>query len=249
MPGMSPSSVERARTLRRWKLWGAICATIAVLVLAVGPLAGAVVNTILVETEVGQAAYLPWAGMLPAALEGVGGIALVNIVWRDLDTGLNRWCWFLVFAMLAAGMAAQGAHAVWYSEAERSLKLPTEWRVFVAFVPPISAMVTLHLVVDTIKTLIDQVRNLLVSQPAPVPKPEPTHVGGQPPAQRPRNAVADARDKRVIAIASSGRGGYRAVVRATGWSRGRAEAALKAARAQLGQPTQQQLGTQEATAA
>src|SRR5215471_15497738 len=113
-------------TLRptRAALIGLLIATGLAMVFALGPLAGSVKITVGVETQVGDASGLPDARMLPAALEGVGAVALVFLLTRRPAGRLRGWCIALIFVSLAAGMAAQGAHAIWYDEEQRRLVLP-----------------------------------------------------------------------------------------------------------------------------
>ena len=75
------------------------------LVAAMGPLVSAVTITVGVETQVGQAAGLPDARMLPAALEGVGAVALIFLLTRRPAGGLRAWCAALILVSLGAGMA------------------------------------------------------------------------------------------------------------------------------------------------
>ena len=103
---------------------------------ALGPLVSAVTITVGVETQVGDAANLPDARMLPAALEGVGAVALIFLLTRRPTGGLRAWCVALILVSLGAGMAAQGAHAVWYDAGHHHLELPWNVRLLVSFVPP-----------------------------------------------------------------------------------------------------------------
>ena len=57
-------------------------------------------------------------------------------------------------------MAAQGAHAVWYDPRHHHLDLPWNVRLLVSFVPPVSGLATLHLVVRMAEDLIATVRLL-----------------------------------------------------------------------------------------
>ena len=52
------------------------------IVAAMGPLVSAITITVGVETQVGDASGLPDARMLPAALEGVGAVALIFLLTR-----------------------------------------------------------------------------------------------------------------------------------------------------------------------
>lgn len=67
-------------------------------------------------------------------------------------------------------MAAQGAHVIWYDERSHHLELPWNVRLLVSFVPPISALATLHLLVKMAEDLIGTIR-LLVAHDAPVVAP------------------------------------------------------------------------------
>ena len=113
---------------------------------ALGPLVSAITITIGVETGVGEASGLPDARMLPAALEGVGAVALVFLLTRRPEGRLRAWSVGLIFVSLAAGMAAQGAHAVWYDQQSHRLVLPWGVKLLVSFVPPVSGLATLHLI-------------------------------------------------------------------------------------------------------
>ena len=135
------------------------------LVAAMGPLVSAVTITVGVETQVGQAAGLPDARMLPAALEGVGAVALIFLLTRRPAGGLRLWCAALILVSLGAGMAAQGAHAVWLDPRTHQLTLPWNVRLLVSFVPPVSGLATLHLVVEMAEDLLATIRLLGASQP------------------------------------------------------------------------------------
>jgi hypothetical protein len=119
-------------------LVGLLIGTGLAMIAALGPLVSAITITIGVETQVGEASGLPDARMLPAALEGVGAVALVFLLTRRPVGRLSAWCVWLIFVSLAAGMAAQGAHAVWYDEQYRRLELPWMVKLLVSFVPPVS---------------------------------------------------------------------------------------------------------------
>jgi hypothetical protein len=62
-------------------------------------------------------------------------------------------------------MAAQGAHAVWYDPRHQHLDLPWNVRLLVSFVPPVSGLATLHLVVRMAEDLIGTVRMLTAPEP------------------------------------------------------------------------------------
>jgi len=92
--------------------------------------------------------------MLPAALEGVGAVALVFLLTRRPVGRLRAWCVWLIFVSLAAGMAAQGAHAVWYDDRHSHLELPWMVKLLVSLVPPVSGLATLHLIVKMAEDVI-----------------------------------------------------------------------------------------------
>ncbi|HEY7201871.1 MAG TPA: hypothetical protein VIC57_16745 [Candidatus Dormibacteraeota bacterium] len=141
-------------------LIGLLIGSAVAIVAAVGPLGSAIWITIGVETQVGDATGLPTAGMLPAALEGLGAVALVYLVARRPAGAMRTWCVVLIAATLLAGMAAQGSHALWFDEATRRLALPWQVKLFVSFVPPLSGAAALHLVVKMAEGLIATVREL-----------------------------------------------------------------------------------------
>jgi hypothetical protein len=143
---------------------GLLSATGIAMILALGPLGSGVKITIGVETQVGVASGLPDPWMLPAALEGVGAVALVFLLGRRPTGRLRAWCVVLMFVSLVAGMAAQGAHAVWYDEVSRHLTLPWNVKLLISFVPPISAMATLHLMVKMVEDVISNVGRLLATR-------------------------------------------------------------------------------------
>jgi hypothetical protein len=145
----------------RAALIGLLVATGIAMVAALGPLGGAVKITIGVETQVGDASGLPDAWMLPAALEGLAAVALVFFLTRRPAGRLRLWCVVLVAVSLVAGMAAQGAHAVWYDEQSRHLTLPWGVKLLVSFVPPVSGLATLHLIVKMAEDVITNVGLLL----------------------------------------------------------------------------------------
>ncbi|HXM55739.1 MAG TPA: hypothetical protein VOB72_10145 [Candidatus Dormibacteraeota bacterium] len=144
----------------RTRLTGLLIGTGLALVAALGPLVSAITITVGVETQVGVAAGLPDARMLPAALEGVGAVALIFLLTRRPDGALRAWCGALILVSLDAGMAAQGAHAVWFDERTQVLHLPWNVRLLVSFVPPVSGLATLHLVVRMAEDLLATVRQL-----------------------------------------------------------------------------------------
>ena len=158
MPATVPSRPTRAALI------GLLTATGIAMVLALGPLGSGVKITIGVETQVGVASGLPDPWMLPAALEGVGAVALVFLLGRRPAGRLRAWCVVLMFVSLVAGMAAQGAHAVWYDEVSRHLTLPWNVKLLISFVPPISAMATLHLMVKMVEDVISNVGRLLATR-------------------------------------------------------------------------------------
>jgi len=147
----------------RAALIGLLVATGIAMIAALGPLGGAVKITIGVETQVGDASGLPDAWMLPAALEGLAAVALVFFLTRRPAGRLRLWCVVLVAVSLVAGMAAQGAHAVWYDEQSRHLTLPWGVKLLVSFVPPVSGLATLHLIVKMAEDVISNVGLLLAA--------------------------------------------------------------------------------------
>jgi len=156
----------------RAALIGLLIATGAAMAGAMGPLVSGVKITIGVETQVGTASGLPDAWMLPATLEGVGAVALVFFLSRRPTGRLRVWCVGLIAASLLAGMAAQGAHAVWYDEVSGHLVLPWQAKLLISFVPPISGMATLHLIVKMVEDVIATASVLLALQ-AEEDAPEP----------------------------------------------------------------------------
>lgn len=146
-------------------LIGLLIGTGLALVAALGPLVSAITITVGVETQVGDAAGLPDARMLPAALEGVGAVALIFLLTRRPGGRLRAWSAALIFVSLGAGMAAQGAHAVWFDERQNHLELPWNVKLWVSFVPPISGLATLHLVVKMAEDLIGTIRLLVTVEP------------------------------------------------------------------------------------
>lgn len=151
----------------RTTLVGLLLGTGLALVAALGPLVSAITITVGVETQVGEASGLPDARMLPAALEGVGAVALIFLVTRRPAGALRVWCVALILVSLGAGMAAQGAHAVWLDTRTHRLALPWNVRLLVSFVPPVSGLATLHLVVMMVEDLIATIRQLTAGQPVP----------------------------------------------------------------------------------
>jgi hypothetical protein len=148
----------------RAALIGLLIATGLAMVFALGPLAGSVKITIGVETQVGNASGLPDAWMLPAALEGVGAVALLFLLGRRPQGRLRLWCVGLIFVSLAAGMAAQGAHAISYDELSQRLTLPWDVKLLVSFVPPVSGLATLHLIVKMVEDVIGNAGLLLATR-------------------------------------------------------------------------------------
>jgi hypothetical protein len=153
----------------RATLLGLLIGTGLATLAALGPLVSAITITVGVETQVGDAANLPDARMLPAALEGVGAVALIFLLTRRPMGGLRAWCAALILVSLGAGMAAQGAHAVWYDARHHHLDLPWNVRLLVSFVPPVSGLATLHLVVRMAEDLIVTARMLAVPSAPDVP--------------------------------------------------------------------------------
>jgi hypothetical protein len=145
-------------------LIGLLIATGAAMAGAMGPLVSGVKITIGVETQVGTASGLPDAWMLPATLEGVGAVALVFFLSRRPTGRLRVWCVGLIAASLLAGMAGQGAHAIWYDEVTGHLVLPWQVKLLISFVPPISGMATLHLIVKMVEDVISTASLLLAMQ-------------------------------------------------------------------------------------
>src|SRR5215472_9670325 len=162
----TPSPTTRA------VLVGLLIATGAAMAGAMGPLVSGVKITIGVETQVGTASGLPDAWMLPATLEGVGAVALVFFLSRRPTGRLRVWCVSLIAASLLAGMAAKGAHAIWYDEVSGHLVLPWQAKLLISFVPPISGMATLHLIVKMVEDVIATAGALLTLQ-AEATDPEP----------------------------------------------------------------------------
>jgi hypothetical protein len=115
--------------------------------------------------------------MLPAALEGVGAVALIFLLTRRPAGGLRAWCTGLILVSLGAGMAAQGAHAIWFDARHHHLDLPWNIRLLVSFVAPGSGLATLHLVVRMAEDLIGTAR--LLTEPLPAtPGVAPGRRGG-----------------------------------------------------------------------
>jgi hypothetical protein len=133
-----------AVSANRTTLIGLLIGTGLALVAALGPLVSAITITVGVETQVGDASGLPDARMLPATLEGVGAVALIFLLTRRPAGALRAWSGALILVSLGAGMAAQGAHAVWFDERSHHLALPWNVRLLVSFVPPVSGLATLR---------------------------------------------------------------------------------------------------------
>ena len=148
----------------RATLIGLLIGTGLAIVAAMGPLVSAITITVGVETQVGDASGLPDARMLPAALEGVGAVALIFLLTRRPSGHLRTWCAALILVSLGAGMAAQGAHAVWYDDHARHLELPWNVKLLVSFVPPVSGLATLHLIVKMVEDVIANVGLLLATR-------------------------------------------------------------------------------------
>lgn len=209
----------------RATLIGLLVGTGLAIVAAMGPLVSAITITVGVETQVGDASGLPDARMLPAALEGVGAVALIFLLTRRPLGGLRAWCAALILVSLGAGMAAQGAHAIWYDEHTRHLELPWNVRLLVSFVPPLSGLATLHLVVKMAEDLITTVR-LLVADGVEVEKPRPP---------RPPVVSVDARVLRLVR--TNPRTTWRVVKERTGLTEANAKRALTTARKRLSAAT------------
>lgn len=199
------------------------------IVAAMGPLVSAITITVGVETQVGDASGLPDARMLPAALEGVGAVALIFLLTRRPAGHLRVWCAALILVSLGAGMAAQGAHAIWYDERSHHLELPWNVRLLVSFVPPISGLATLHLLLKMAEDLIGTIR-LLVADDAQVLAP----VRLSPKGTRPLTAATGRVDGRVLRMVRvNPRATWRVVKDRTGLSEANAKRALTAARRKL----------------
>ena len=229
----------------RAALIGLLIGTGLALVAALGPLVSAVTITVGVETQVGDAAGLPDARMLPAALEGVGAVALIFLLTRRPGGRLRAWSVALIFVSLGAGMAAQGAHAVWFDERLHHLELPWNVKLWVSFVPPISGLATLHLVVKMAEDLIGTIRLLVTNEPvvlqaAPPDAGQPAEVpaprrDGSPAPERP-SAKPDARVMRIVR--ANPRTTWRVVKARTGLTDASAKRALTAARKRLSATSQ-----------
>jgi hypothetical protein len=148
----------------RATLIGLLVGTALAIIAALGPLVSAITITVGVETQVGEASSLPDARMLPAALEGVGAVAVIFLLARRPAGRLRAWCLALIFVSLGAGMAAQGTHAIWYDQRQHQLELPWRVRLLVSFVPPVSGLATLHLVVKMAEDVIGTIRLLSLSE-------------------------------------------------------------------------------------
>jgi hypothetical protein len=145
----------------RARLIGLLIGTGLAMIFALGPLVSAFVITVGVETQVGEASGLPDARMLAAALEGVTAVATLFLLTRRPEGRLRAWCVWLIAVSLAGGMLAQGAHAIWYDDARHHLELPWEVKLLVSFVPPVSGLATVHLVVMMALDLIGTCDQLL----------------------------------------------------------------------------------------
>ncbi len=212
----------------KFSLIGLLVGTGIAMVAAMGPLISAITITIGVETQVGRASGLPDAWMLPAALEGVGAVALTFLLTRRPAGRLRAWSVTLIFVSLGAGMAAQGAHAIWYDERSHLLTLPWNVKLFVSFVPPVSGMATLHLVVKMAEDLINTVR-LLVADGASSPAATATAASVQPTGVPATNIEA-----RVLRIVRTNpRATWRVVKDRTGLTDANAKRALTAARKRM----------------
>jgi hypothetical protein len=77
-------------------------------------------------------------------------VALIFLLTRQPSGPRRAWSGALVIASLGAGMLAQGAHAVWFDRDHHQLELPWRVRLLVSFVPPISGLATLHLLVKMV---------------------------------------------------------------------------------------------------
>jgi hypothetical protein len=159
--------------LTKAALIGLLIGAVIMLAASAGPLVSATLMTIGVETQVGAATGLPDPRMLPAALEGLGAVALVYILTLRAAGRMRAWCVFLIGATLVAGMAAQGSHALWYDERAQSLVLPWQVKLLVSFVPPLSGAAALHLVVTMAEGVIGAIRLLqeLPAVPAELDQP------------------------------------------------------------------------------
>lgn len=184
-------------------LIGSGLATVAVL----GPLVSAITITVGVETQVGDASGLPDARMLPAALEGVGAVALIFLLTRRPTGGLRAWCAAFDPGQPQRRYGCARWHAVRYDERLHHLELPWHVKLLVSFVPPISGMATLHLVVEMAEDLIATVR-LLVAESAETARPEVLTeriVRADPNATwrvvRERTGLSDANAKRALTAA------------------------------------------------
>ncbi len=219
MAAMIPTAAHTPRPTRT-TLIGLLIGTGLAIFFALGPLVSAITITVGVETQVGGASGLPNAWMLPAALEGVGAVALVFLLTRRPTGGLRAWAAGLILVSLGAGMAAQGAHAVWFDTRSHHLVLPWDVRLLVSFVPPVSGLATLHLVVKMAEDLISTVR-LLVATPEPAPATQESQPG----------AKVDTRVLRIVR--TNPRATWKVVRDRTGLSDANAKRALTAARRRL----------------
>lgn len=224
---LNASALSTSRPTRG-TLIGLLIGTGLALVAALGPLVSAITITIGVETQVGEASALPDARMLPAALEGVGAVALIFLLTRRPTGRLRAWCAALILVSLGAGMAAQGAHAIWYDERFHHLELPWHVKLLVSFVPPVSGMATLHLVVKMAEDLIATVRLLLdtATQPAALEEVSPRAPSSPLPKVR-----VDSKVDRIVRTNPDAT--WRVVKERTGLTEANAKRALTAARKKL----------------
>ena len=230
--------VTRGRPTRA-TLVGLLVGTGLALVAALGPLVSAVTITVGVETQVGEASALPDARMLPAALEGVGAVALVFLLTRRPIGRLRLWCAGLIFVSLGAGMAAQGTHAVWYDPRLHRLELPWRVRLLVGFVPPLSGLATLHLVVKMAEDLVATVRLLLAGRDdidlgdRRRSSPPGSREGSQERSRPTRPSGAELEAKVLRILRANPHATWRVVRDRTGLSEANAKRALTAARKRL----------------
>jgi Winged helix-turn-helix DNA-binding len=222
---MSLSGSALARPTRA-TLIGLLIGTGLAIVAAMGPLVSAITITVGVETQVGDASGLPDARMLPAALEGVGAVALIFLLTRRPMGRLRAWSAALILVSLGAGMAAQGAHAVWFDERTHHLALPWNVRLLVSFVPPVSGLATLHLIVKMAEDLLGTVRLLVTATPE-----SEAEVAEAPPSPALASPGIDYRVLRLVR--SNSRTTWRVVSERTGLSEANAKRALTAARKRL----------------
>lgn len=199
--------------------------------LALGPFGAAVINSIIVEVEIAQAAQLPVAQFLPAALDGMGGLALIALAVLPAQEG-RRALWAMVLAALVASMAANGAHAIVPRDDHGLLELPWYAALGVAFVAPLSAAASAHILLRIGARVAALVQAVLWTAPAPRDQRPPA----DPPPPRTRRSRSGAPNARVLELVRGG-AGYRGLMAALGMKRGEAEEAVRVARAHLGLPT------------